>query len=57
MGMQRNLSAVIAGRQNLIHDFHFIVMLAANRNIRLYGEILVAFLNCMCLKVSEKPPK
>ena len=34
MGMQRNLSAVIAGRQNLIHDFHFIVMLAANINIR-----------------------
>ena len=34
MSMQRNLSAVIAGRLNLIHDFHFIVMLAANRNIR-----------------------
>ena len=28
----RNLSAVITGRPNLIHDFHFIVMLAANRN-------------------------
>ena len=28
----RYLSAVITGRPNLRHDFHFIVMLAANRN-------------------------
>ena len=30
----RNLSAVITGRPNLIHDFHFVMILGANRNIR-----------------------
>ena len=30
----RNLSAVITGRPNLIHDFYFVMMLGANRNIR-----------------------
>ena len=30
----RNLSVVITGRPNLIHDFHFVMILGANRNIR-----------------------
>ena len=34
IGIQRNLSAVITSRPNLIHDFHFVMMLGANRNIR-----------------------
>ena len=30
----KNLSAVITGRPNLIHDFHFVLIVGANRNIR-----------------------